>query len=212
MRVEHQSKIDELKKQIICTNSVGKRIDGCKGAIERAQQRQAAAVAKLAEAEEARNNAAEDIHRLQSELAELEASVSSQQAQAEEGSRIKRMQTEMSRVLADMNVSGNVAPQEIQTAVANMNALFKSIVQIQQAAQNRAAGDGSGSSGVPVNVSPSVLDMLRAPPTVLTIAPAEVQMGVQGGQPADGTGGNQLPADNSSVGFHAGGTGTQMQQ
>ena len=185
-RTRYVQMIAELKKQIIGTKSVGQQIDGCKGALERAQKRHAAALENIAAAEKNRDNAAEEISRLQHELSELEAAVSSQLAQEAESTSVSHMQSVLTRVISEMCGSGNVAPQELDAATSLARSLSSMISEIQGKAKMRVAlshGAQSDTSQMspphPViqHGSPSILTQLGAvhPSAVPLLPPAQLR-------------------------------------
>ena len=137
-RLALQAQAGELKKQISNTKSIGARIDGCKGALERALRRQQQAQDAIQEATTKRDSAAQDVVRFQAELRELRELEVDRSIQQQEGGCINRMQSEMAQVLSEMSSSTFVAQEEISAATSRMRELFNGILEIKSRAEGRA--------------------------------------------------------------------------
>ena len=155
-----RAQASDLRKQISSMKPLGARLDGCRAALERARNRQRNSHDLLAKANSAHNQACEETRRLESELAELEHQLRSEQQRSEEANSIAQLQAQMAVVVSEMANSQNVSQDEVNATRAAMDQLFAGLVAIQTVACTRSQ------SAAPAPVAaqrPSVLQMLQRP-------------------------------------------------
>ena len=141
----------DIKRKIINTKPLGSRLEGCRSALDRARKRQETANDAVAVALKAQDAANSEATRLESELAELEAAVLSDQQQEAKSTCLERLKVELTQVVSEMQQSGNVAESDMQGAMGQMEVLFTGLVAVAQKAQAVAS----------TPKGPTVLDMLQ---------------------------------------------------
>ena len=120
----------------------------------------------------AQQKAADEKHRLEAELAELEQQARSEQARHDESNSITRLREQMTTVVTDMTSSPLVNQTEVQATRTAMEQLFSGLLSIQSAAAMRGPSQpASTASGARTPereqfAHPSVLQLLQAPLSV----------------------------------------------
>ena len=144
----HQA--EELKRKITGSRPLGARIDGCRGALERARKRHDAASQGVAMATKILESASTEVTRLEAELKELEASVAAHQQMEQKNTCLDRLQADMKQVVQEMVNSHSVRQEDVADSMKHMETLFQGLVSISQ--QSKLAGHAPA--------PPSVLEML----------------------------------------------------
>ena len=141
------SQREELKKKIMNAKPLAARIEGCRGALERAQRRRQIALEALQLAQAAFKEADEAAILKETELTNMEAeylSIAQQKLTADPDKEncLGALQKNMTRVLQEMEAGGTVDQSLITGAYTQMSCLFQGLttisdqckVQVQQAA------------------------------------------------------------------------------
>jgi hypothetical protein len=127
------------KAKIASSRPLGARLDGCRAALDRTRQTATAMAAAAAAAEGASIRAQAQVVSLESELAELEALVTSDEANEGSKTCITRLQSEMMRVVSEMAQSTHVDKPEVDAVMAAMTTLFQGVTDIAMRCQQAAA-------------------------------------------------------------------------
>ena len=138
IRDQISTQIAQTKAKICSTRPLGARLDGCRDALERAKHRLTSAESLAQAAIAAQTEAASQVTKLQSELAELENLVAEDTRKKEEGSSLDRLQTQMQAIVGEMSNSIHVDASEAQVAMQQMTQLFQQLSSIAVKSQKAA--------------------------------------------------------------------------
>ena len=157
---------EQLKKAINETRSFGVRLDGCKGALARAQKRLVEATTNVQLAQQQQAAASADVIKLEAEVKEIEQAVLEQNAADQKKDCLESLQSQMKKVVEEMTASGVVDGAEVGEDVKQMELLFGGLNTIKQRASARQAASA--------HAQPSVLQLLQrnAATDGVAIAPA----------------------------------------
>ena len=134
LRTSIATKIAGKKSAITAFKPLGARIDGCRGALERALARKANAEKALGEAQAAILQADQEAVQLAQQLQQLESEVATHGEQREQTDSIEGMTAALSKVISEMKSSPLVAPEILQETEAHMTKLLQGIRTIMAAA------------------------------------------------------------------------------
>ena len=127
LRSSLATKIAGKKAAIIACKPLGARIDGCRGALERAQTRKANAMRSLSEAQAAIEQSDLEVAHLALQLQQLESEVATHAEPSEQANSIEGMASALSRVLTEMKSSPMVVPETWRETEVHMTNLKKGI-------------------------------------------------------------------------------------
>ena len=154
-----QQEIAASKRRITEMKPLGARIDACRGALERAEQRKRNALEQVALAQEAVMKAEKEELELKASLASLEALVA-QESTTGNASSLTQLEEGMTAVISDMRASPTLDQNTVGNIQSQMQQLFLTLQAL--AAQNLQRTPPDGGTGPHVAAAPSVLDMLMA--------------------------------------------------
>ena len=130
LRTSIATKIAGKKSAITAFKPLGARIDGCRGALERALARKANAEKALGEAQAAILQADQEAVQLAQQLQQLESEVATHGEQREQTDSIEGMTAALSTVISEMKSSPLVAPEILQETEVHMTNLLQGIITI----------------------------------------------------------------------------------
>ena len=130
---------------MIDSKPLGVRLDGCRGALARAQKRRVAAAAalelartKLTEAESSVTSKEMELQELEAECATLAVSATGNGNPEAHGTCLDSLNRDMTRVLNEMQLGG-IEAQHIQACMSQMSSLFGSLTALAKQQQANVA-------------------------------------------------------------------------
>ena len=147
------SQQEQLKTAINNIRSFEARLDGCKGALARAQSRMQEATKNVLIAQQQQAAASSDVIKLETGLKELEQAVLEQNPVDQKKDCLHHLQSQMKNVVEQMVVSGNVERSELDLTMQQMEFLFGGLQTIKDRVLSRRAAAAPA--------QPSVLQLLH---------------------------------------------------
>ena len=149
IRKQFVQEISDAKTRINAAKPAGLRLESCRQALKRAEDRCAEADQRLKAMMIAKEAACQEVERLKKEATEIELELSGNSGSSSLGS----LHDGMARVLSEMATSATVAPETVQNAKERMEKLFRDLTTLagacqQQMSQQHAAQQAQHAAAV----------------------------------------------------------------
>jgi hypothetical protein len=170
-RVMLEARAEEAKTKIRDAKPIGARIDGCKAAITRAQDRFERAVVQRDEALYNMKQANQELVQYKQDLAGLEISVAAEQQGVRQApSSVEQLAEALTKVLKEMASSPSVPQQLVDETNQHMHHLYAGIQKIAAAASQAV---------VQAVVLPAQRQLMRATSSPATPAPIDADIAAE---------------------------------